>query len=217
MQREATRKKHFTGIVLLLLAVILLLAGIACWLAVQLYREAEPALAGSWRMQLDLTEIARERAASWLHGAELGEQVALNLPRLQVTVLLTLETDGRWSCRVDEASYTAAQKQAEKALAVSLRELLRLRAAAAGRKAESADAMEARLEAALGMTGEQYLAKKGPALLPALDALQAEYDGGGSYEISGQHIRFDGHDTQSFALSARLLALSGEKSEVYTR
>lgn len=221
MSREnrRTRKNH-RAIVLLLLTVILLLAGIAAWLAEQLYRQTAPMLVGSWRMRVDCTELACARANAWLRAAELGEQVdaARAMPPLRFEVVLTLGEDGSWSRRVDDDSLEEARRAAGGALAQCFRELLVLRAEAAGRKAESPKEMEAHVQAALGMSAEQLLLTRGPQLLPGAEELRARYEGGGHYEIAGKYIRFDGGESLRFLVDPQLLTLAGDKgTEVYER
>ncbi len=205
--------------VLLLLAVCLMLAAISCVLALRLYARTDPVLIGSWRMRVDLTERARMRANAWLREAELGDRVDAGdaLPRIEATVLLTLGKDGVWTRQVEESSVDAAQVLAEKALAVTLRELVRLRITEAGREAGSAENTEARIQNALGISTERYLETAGPSLLPDLSELRERYDGNGVYEIEGHTLRLDGR-TARYLADERLLVLDGEDgTEVYER
>ena len=213
------RAKGHRLVVLLLLAVCLALAAISCLLALRLYARTDPVLIGSWRMRVDLTEGARMRANAWLREAELGERIDAGdaLPRLEATVLLTLGEDGIWTRRVEETSVYAARAQAEKALAVSLRELLRLRTADAGREAGNAERAEERIERALGLSTERWLSDYGPSLLPGPEELRARFDGSGSYEIEGHTLRLDGRAARYLA-DERLLVIDGEDgTEVYER
>ena len=206
-------------VVLLLLAVCLALASIACALALRLYQRSDPALIGRWRLRVELTDAVRLRANNWLREAELGERVDAGdaLPDIRVDVLLTLGEDGNWTRRVEETSYEAAKREAEKALAVSLGELVRLRTADAGREPGNAELTEARIERVIGMSTERWLADYGPALLPALSELRSAYDGSGTYRIEGHSLRFDGQ-TARFLADERLLVIDGEtRTEVYER
>ena len=189
--REKKRRGH-GALVIVLLLVILALAAIACLLALRLYGRADTGLAGSWRMQADLSETARSRANAWLKQAALGEQVdaADYLPRLHVDVRLTLSEDGRWTRRLEAADYEAALTQAQQGLAKALTELMRLRIAAAGRPPETAGQAEARIVNAIGMSPAEYMRDHGPALLPALEELRAFYDGSGTWQADGRHLRF---------------------------
>ena len=217
--KKGKRAGGYRLVVLLLLAVCLALAAISCALALRLYRRTDPALVGSWRMRVDLTEDARTRANAWLWEAELGDRIDAGgaLPRIEATVLLSLGKDGIWTRRVEETSYEAARAQAVKALAVSLRELLRLRTAEAGREAGNAELAETRIEKAIGMSSERYLADRGPALLPALAELRARYDGSGAYQIEGHSIRFDGQTARYLADEMLLVIDGGNGTEVYER
>ncbi len=211
--------KGYRLVVLMLLAVCMILAAISCTLALRLYARTDPVLIGSWRMRVDLTEGARMRANAWLREAELGDRIDAGdaLPRLEATVLLTLGKDGVWTRRLEESSVDAARVQAEEALAVSLRELLRLRTAEAGREAGSAEQAETRIQNALGMSTEHYLEAYGPALLPDIAQLHGRFEGSGSYEIEGHTLRLDGR-TARYLADERLLVLDGEDgTEVYER
>lgn len=204
-------------IVLLLLFVILLLAAIACGLSLRLYRRSDPTLAGRWRMEVDVTDSARMRANAWLQAAKSGDQIDAGtyLPQLTVRVELRLNEDGRWSRSVDEASLRDAGKQAERALGSALRELLRLRIKEAGRPVGSDAELDARIEDAVGMSVEAYLQDYGPALLP--EDLNTVYDGGGSWQLEGTQIRFDGGAARYLADDALLVLAYGDRMEVYSR
>ena len=170
-------------------------------------------------MRVDLTEGVRMRANAWLSEAELGDRIDVGdaLPRLEATVLLTLGEDGSWTRRVEETSVDAARAQAERALAVSLRELLMLRTAEAGREAGNAELAEERIQNALGLSTERWLSDYGPSLLPDLTQLQTQYDGSGVYEIEGHTLRLGGR-TARYLADERLLVLDGVAgTEVYER
>lgn len=159
------------------------------------------------------------RANAWLSEAELGDRVDVGdaLPRLEATVLLTLGEDGSWTRRVEETSVDAARAQAEKALAASLRELLMLRTAEAGREAGNAELAEERIQNALGLSTERWLSDYGPSLLPDLTKLQTQYDGSGVYAIEGHTLRLGGR-TARYLADERLLVLDGvDGTEVYER
>lgn len=208
------------ALVILLMCVTLAMAGLCCALALKLYRREDPTLIGTWRMQLELTETARARGNAWLQDAELGERVDVveYLPTLTVPVELEMRRDGSWSRSVDAAALPQTESAAEKALADALRALLRLRIEEAGRPAVSAAEAEERIQAALGLSAEEYLAARGPALLPGEEELRARFDGSGSYLVEGSLIRFDGDRTARYLTDDTLLVLSfDDGTEVYTR
>ncbi len=215
--RPADREKRT---LILLLSVILLLAAVSCVLGVRLYSREQASPVGNWQMRLDMTELVRMQADAWLHEAELGSQVDVGnrLPQIQIAVSLKLDPDGNWSRQVDAGSYEAAQKSARQALASSLRELVILRAAAAGRSVRNPKQAEALIADVIGMSGEQYLADYGPKLLPALEELQARYDGSGTWQITGQNLCLEGSPKAHFLVDEQLLVLSwSEGTEVYRR
>ena len=219
MHKEKRGRGHKL-IVLLLLFVILLLSAIACGLSLRLYRRSDPTLAGHWKMELTLTETACARADTWLQAAQLGRQIDAGayMPPLTVNVDLWLNEDGSWSRSLDTVSLDAARDQGIEALHDALSALLRLRIEAVGRPVEPAEKLERRLENAAGMSVDGYLAAYGPALLPDADTLRAQYDGGGSYQVDGVHIRFDGLDDARYLADDALLVLEYvDRTEVYRR
>ena len=219
MHKEKKGRGHKL-IVLLLLSVILLLSAIACGLSLRLYRRSDPALAGCWKMELDLRETAAARANTWLQAAALGTRVDAveYMPPLRVNVELRLNADGSWSRSLDVSSRDTAEKQAEAALHNALRELLRLRIEDAGRPVEADEKLEARMEQAAGMSVDSYLADYGPTLLPDMDTLRARYNGSGSFQIDGVHIRFAGLDDARYLADDALLVLEYvDRTEVYRR
>ena len=208
------------ALVILLMCVTLAMAGLCCALALTLYRREDPTLIGTWRMQLDLRETARARGNAWLQNAKLGERVDLGdtLPALTVPVELELRQDGSWSRTVNTEAFEKTESAAEKALADALRELLRLRIEEMGRPAVTPAEAEEQIQNALGLTAEEYLAARGPALLPGEAELRARFDGSGSYLVEGAVIRFDGARTAQYLTDDTLLVLSfDDGTEVYTR
>lgn len=220
MQTEGRGAKNgHRGIVLFLLVIVVLLAALSCVLTLRLWRRSDPSLAGSWQMQLNLRDTARERANAWLRAAALGELVDAGdyLPPLTVKVRLTLNADGSWTRRVDAGSLEKAQGEAEKALAEALNALLRLRVEDAGRPVGTEKETRALLENALGMPVEAYLRSYGPTLLPALDELQARFDGGGSYAVEGNHLRLGERRPRYLVDESLLLLTENNETEVYAR
>lgn len=219
MAKEKKSRGHKL-IVLLLLFVILLLSAISCALSLRLYKRSDPSLAGHWQMELMLTDSASARAKLWLNAAALGDQVDVEacMPKLTAHVDLYLNNDGSWSRSLDGASLDEAREKAESALGNALRELARLRVVNTGRPVGTDAELDARLAAAAGMPLERYLAEYGPRLLPAADELRAQYDGSGSYQIEGVHIRFDGLDGARYLADDALLVLEfTDRTEVYRR
>jgi hypothetical protein len=219
MAKEKKSRGHKL-IVLLLLFVILLLSAISCALSLRLYKRSDPSLAGHWQMELMLTDSASARAKLCLNAAALGDQVDVEacMPKLTAHVDLYLNNDGSWSRSLDEASLDEAREKAESALGNALRELARLRVVNTGRPVGTDAELDARLAAAAGMPLERYLAEYGPRLLPAADELRAQYDGSGSYQIEGVHIRFDGLDGARYLADNALLVLEfTDRTEVYRR
>ena len=219
MAKEKKSRGHKL-IVLLLLFVILLLSAISCALSLRLYKRSDPSLAGHWQMELMLTDSASARAKLWLNAAALGDQVDVEacMPKLTAHVDLYLNNDGSWSRSLDGASLDEAREKAESALGNALRELARLRVVNTGRPVGTDAELDARLAAAAGMPLERYLAEYGPRLLPAADELRAQYDGSGSYQIEGVHIRFDGLDDARYLADDALLVLEfTDRTEVYRR
>ena len=219
MAKEKKSRGHKL-IVLLLLFVILLLSAISCALSLRLYKRSDPSLAGHWQMELVLTDSALSRAKLWLHAATLGDQINVEtyMPKLTAHVDLYLDRDGSWSRGLDEASLDTARAMAESALGNALRELARLRIMSAGRPDGTDAELDARLADAAGMPLDRYFAEYGPRLLPAADELRAQYDGSGSYQIEGVHIRFDGLDDARYLADDALLVLEfTDRTEVYRR
>ncbi len=218
-KRSRARKRN-NWIILLLLTVVFLLAALSCVLLLRLNRAETADVTGKWLMRLDLTERARGCAELWLRGAELGDRVDIGaaLPRLEVKVLLSLRADGSWTRRLDSASYESAKVQASRALEDSLHALLLLRLEDAGLAAGSDAEAEAHFRKALGMSPGDYLALRGPQLLPAREELESRYGGSGSYALQGGELLFDGRERADFILAGDFLILSRDGGrEVYER
>lgn len=150
-------------------------------------------ISGKWSANLDMTQQAAVTALSWLQDIE-AVSISLNdmesyMQDLNIQVCLTLEqTDhlvGNFQCNVVPESYEACNRVAYEAFAKAFQDLLAKRLSMAG-YADSTDqeTIETLVMETFGMDTVSYLMSYGPALLPALEDLQAGYDGSGTYEMA---------------------------------
>lgn len=201
-----------------ILLILLLTLGISTALLTYLHFFASGSrrVSGEWTAELDMTERAAATAFSWLQDIEAVsvslEDMESCMQGLTVQVELLLEqTDrnkGTFRCTVLPESYDACNQAAYGAFAAVFRELLTERLRMAGYAGSmDEEAIEALVNEAFGMSTISYLMTYGPALLPSLEDLQAEYEGSGTYETAeGILIRqFDA----GWAVTAR--------AEYYTR
>ena len=193
--------KIIKGIVLTLL--FLTLSASTAYLAyLHFFAPAEEDLSGEWTADLDMTGHAALAAFDWLRDIEAVpvsyEEVERRMGRLTVKVNLTLEeterSEGPFDCHILPESYEICNQAAYEAFAGVFRELLAERLHMAD-YSESTDeeAIEALVNETFGMSTVSYLMSCGPALLPPLEELQAEYDGGGIYAAEEDILirRFD--------------------------
>ena len=150
-------------------------------------------LSGEWTAELDMTEQAAATAFSWLQDIEAVslslEDMESYMQGLTVQVTLTLEqsarSEGTFQCSVLPESYDASNQAAYEAFAAAFRELLAERLRMAGYAGSmDEEAIEALVAETFGMSTVSYLMSYGPALLPALEDLQAQYEGSGTYEAA---------------------------------
>lgn len=151
-------------------------------------------LSGEWTANLDMTERAAVTAFIWLQDIEAVtitlEDVESRMQELTIQVNLTLEqtapSEGNFQCHVVPESYDACNQAAYEAFATAFRELLAQRLHMAGYTGKTdEEALEALVTETFGMSTVSYLMSCGPALLPSLEDLQAQYDGRGTYETAG--------------------------------
>ncbi|MDE6749934.1 MAG: hypothetical protein K2K21_12870 [Lachnospiraceae bacterium] len=150
-------------------------------------------LSGEWTANLDMTEQAAVAAYSWLQDIEAVsvsiEDMESYMQDLTIQVNLTLEqtarSEGTFRCSVSQESYDACNQAAYEAFAFAFKEILAERLHMAG-YTDSADRedIETLVTETFGMSTVSYLMSCGPALLPSLEDLQAQYDGRGTYEIA---------------------------------
>ena len=150
-------------------------------------------LTGEWTADLDMTEQAAVTALGWLQDIE-AVSVSLKdmesyMQGLTVQVNLTLEetarSEGTFCCNVLPESYEACNQAAYEAFAAVFRELLTERLRMSGYTGDTdKEAIEALVTETFGMSTVSYLMSCGPALLPSLEELQAQYDGSGTYEAA---------------------------------
>lgn len=111
------------------------------------------------------------------------------IPKLTIEVnLVFAQTDdsaGTFDCHVSPESYEDCSQAACEAVAAAFRDLLAKRLAMAGYTGGTdEESLEALVTETFGMSTEEYLSACGPKLLPALEELQAQHDGGGAYETA---------------------------------
>ena len=174
---------------------LILTLGIAVVLLAYLafYAPGDRNVAGEWTGQLDMTKQVAARAYGWLQDIEAVSvtpgEVEEHMQELTIEVNLTLEGTGRsggnFCCNVSPESYEICNQAAYEALAAVFRGLVteRLRMAGYGEGMDE-EAVEALITETFGMSTVSYLMTCGPALMPSLEDLQAEYDGSGTYEVS---------------------------------
>lgn len=150
-------------------------------------------LSGEWTADLDVKEQAAVTALIWLQDIEAVsismEDMESYMQNLTIRVNLALEQTGRsegtFHCSILPESYDACRQAAYEAFAAAFRELLTERLRMAGYTGGTdKDTIEALVSETFGMSTVSYLMSCGPALLPSLEELQAQYDGSGTYEAA---------------------------------
>lgn len=150
-------------------------------------------LSGEWTADLDMTEQAAVAAFVWLQDIEAVtislEDMESYLGDLTVRIDLTMDRtsrfEGNFRCNIQADSYAACNQAAYEAFATAFRELLGERLRMAGYEdGTDQEAVEALVAETFGMSTVSYLMSCGPALLPPLEDLQAQYDGSGTFEAA---------------------------------
>lgn len=185
-------KKIIKNAVVVLL--ILTLSASTAFLAyLHFFASEDEELSGEWIAELDMTEQAAVTALSWLQEIEAVsislEDMEAYMQDLTIQMNLTLEqtarSEGTFRCYVLPESYDACNQAAYEAFAEAFHALLTERLLMAGYTGSTDhDTLEALVIETFGMSTVSYLMSCGPALLPSLEALQAEYDGSGVYEFA---------------------------------
>lgn len=193
----------------LILVLLFLTLGASVGFLAYLHFFEEENLSGEWTAELNFTEEAAVAAHVWLQDIEAVsvslEDMERHMRGLTVEVSLTLEQtsrrEGSFQCGVLPESYEACRDAAYEILADAFRTLLAERLRMAGYEGETdREAVEALAAETFGMSTVSYLKTCGPALLPSLEELQAEYDGGGSYRTAGG-ILIRQYDGESFGVT----------------
>ena len=156
------------------------------------FKSDNGSFSGEWTAELDLTEQAAVTAFIWLQDIEAVyvsfEDVESGMQKLTVQIDLNLDAatdyEGTFRCSILPESYNMCEQAAYEAFAAAFRELLaeRLRMAGYTGGTDKED-IEALVTETFGMSTVSYLMTNGPALLPSLEDLQAQYDGNGTYEL----------------------------------
>lgn len=199
-----------------ILLLLTLSASTALLVYLHFFASDDRELSGEWTANLDMTEQAAVTAFSWLQDIEAVsislEDMEPYMQNLTIQVDLALEQTGRsegtFQCRVVPESYDVCRQAAYEAFAMAFQELLAERLRMAGYTGSTdKDTMEALAAETFGMSTVSYLMSYGPALLPSLEDLQAQYDGSGTYEAA------EGILTRQFDAGGS----AGEKREYYIR
>lgn len=195
-------KKIIKNVVVVLL-VLTLSASTAFLAYLHFFASEDEELSGEWIAELDMTEQAAVTALSWLQDIEAVsislEDMEAYMQDLTIQMNLTLEqtapSEGTFRCYVLPESYDACKQAAYEAFAEAFRALLTERLLMAGYTGSTdQETIEALVTETFGMSTVSYLMSCGPALLPSLEELQAQYDGSGVYEFAEGVLtrQFDG-------------------------
>ncbi|MCH5345160.1 MAG: hypothetical protein J1E64_14095 [Acetatifactor sp.] len=188
------------------------------------FRSGGRSLSGEWTAELDLTEQASVTAFIWLQDIE-GVSVSLEevescMQKLTVQVDLNLDaatnSKGAFRRGIRPESYDVCEQAAYEAFAEAFRELLAERLRMAGYMGGTdEEGLEALVTETFGMSTVSYLMDSGPALLPSLEDLQAQYDGSGTYEAAEGIFTWQYDDgtikMENYVRENRSLVLSGEE------
>lgn len=208
----------------IILLLILSLSISTAYLAYLHFFKSAPSLSGEWTAELDLTEQVAVTALIWLQDIEAVsvslDEVESYMQELTVKVNLNLETssdiEGAFHSGILPESYDVCEQAAYEAFAAVFKKLLTERLRMAG-YTESTDNenIEALVTETFGMSTVSYLMNYGPALLPSLEDLQAQYDGSGTYEAADGiliwHYDNGTTKTDNYILEDSSLVLSGEE------
>ena len=178
---------------ILILLILSLSMSTAFLVYLHFFRSDDRNLSGEWTAELDLTEQAAVAAFIWLQDIEAVpvslEDVESGMQELTIQINLNLEettdSEGTFRCGILSESYSVCEQAAYESFAEIFRELLaeRLRMAGYTGGTDKED-LEVLVAETFGMSTVSYLMTFGPALLPALEDLQAQYDGSGTYEAA---------------------------------
>ena len=211
----------------ILLILILSLSISTAFLAyLHFFRSDVRRISGEWTAELDLTGQAAVTAFVWLQDIE-GVSVSLedvesNMQKLTVQIDLSMEastgSEGAFRCSILRENYDESEQAAYETFAAVFRELLAERLRMAGYEGGTdKEDIEVLVVETFGMSTVSYLMTCGPALLPSLDDLQAQYDGSGTYEAAEGILtwRYDSGTikTENYVLDNRSLVLSEEDSD----
>lgn len=215
-----------------ILLLLILSVSTALLIYLHFFASNDNDLSGEWTAELDMTEQAAVTALSWLQDIEAVsislEDMEVYMQDLTIQVNLTLEqtarSEGTFRCNILPESYDACNQAAYEAFAVAFRELVAERLRMAGYTGGTdEEAVEALVTETFGMPTVAYLMSCGPALLPSMEELQAQYDGSGTYEAEeGILIRqFDAGASvttkaESYIRKDSILILSDHYPMIYT-
>lgn len=157
-------------------------------------------LSGGWTARLDMTDQAAVTALDWLQDIEAVsvslQDMETYMQGLDIEIQLTFDQSaGTFQCSVLPESYDACSQAAYEAFASAFRKLLAERLYMAGYAGGTdEEAVEALVAGTFGMSTVSYLRSCTPRLLPSLEELQAQYDGSGTFQTTGDVLtrQFDG-------------------------
>lgn len=168
---------------------------------------------GTWQREVDITDYVTDSMDVWLGTAVMGNGTDYGTGRVVITMTLRMDKDGNWSESVDEASYESACAAAKAVALAGLYNFLDRRMAATDMSAELAGkTTEEIVVEAVGMSGEEYLEKYGPVLLPSLDDLKLRYNDGGTYAVDGNVMArrgLYGTAYETFAIDKKVMIIAG--------
>ena len=209
---------------ILFLLILSLSISTAYFAYLHFFKSDSGSLSGEWTAELDLTEQAAVTAFVWLQDIEAVsvsfKDVESCMQKLIIQVGLNLEAatdyEGAFRCSILPESYDVCEQAAYEAFAEVFRELLTERLLMAGYTGGTdKEDLEVLVTETFGMPTVSYLMTFGPALLPSLEDLPAQYDGSGTYEAAEGILtwRYDNGTTKTdnYVWEDFSLVLSGEE------
>lgn len=183
--------------ILLTLLILSLSISTALLAYLHFFASEDTKLEGEWTAELDMAQQAAVTALGWLQDIE-GVSVSLEdiepyMQDLTVQTHLAFEqtarsrgaTQGTFRCGIVPESYDACRQAAYEAFALAFQKLLAERLHMAGYTGGTdGENIEGLVKESFGMSTVDYLMSYGPALLPALEELQVQYEGSGVYEAA---------------------------------
>lgn len=208
MKKKKKKRRSMAPLIIIMSLILITVIGGGAFFYLNAYKLMLP---GEWTREIDITDYAKEAAASYLSEAAFGDEISIEeyISDLKVTSMLQVTKEGEIVESLDRESYDQALKACQAGLEKAVSDLIERRIKES--YIETDMSVDALINETFGMSLEGYLNEYGPKLIPDFEELEERYGSSAYYEASRDSIIIRNSETTdaeyNYAVSHGMLVI----------